>query len=286
MNDYSHIERLADEFSGPFSRPVTIVVLYHDGGKLVGSLLHSLDQQTYPKSLMEIIVVDDGSTPPFLTGQLPERVAGVLQIVRLEHRGYRLSTMRNEGISRAGGEIVLCVDQDIICPPWWIASHLRWFHVSNSVATFGLRKFVDTAAFPDAGPIDYSSCSEGPEIASSSNDFCLGDKRWREVAFIKAHPFPANCYHGCNIAFDRSQAIGVGMFDEAFNGFFGYEDIEFGHRLWQSGVFMVYEPAATVIHQENISFTTEYRRSNKPINRRRLYDRVPGLEQFRNSLSK
>ena len=103
--------------------------------------------------------------------------------------------------------------------------------------------------------------------------------------FIKRHPYPFNCFHGCNIAFRRQDALAVGMFDEQFDGRFGYEDIEFGGRLWQMGCFIAYLPNATVCHLENGSAPTSLRSDTTDQNRNLLYAHWPELKRFRGHVS-
>jgi len=107
------------------------------------------------------------------------------------------------------------------------------------------------------------------------------DRRLQEVRLLPHHPFPCNLCHGCNLAFPRQLAIDVGLFDEAFNGHSNYEDIEFAHRMQTAGAEIVYVPEATVYHQENDIVDYHTRRRGMTVNLSKLYDRVPGLQDFR-----
>ena len=107
-----------------------------------------------------------------------------------------------------------------------------------------------------------------------------------EIKIIKRHPFPCNCFHGCNISYLKQDALDVGLYDEEFNFNFGYEDIEFGYRLWKKGLYLVFEPKALALHQENNAVTYLEKVRGREINRIKLYNKVPGIAKFRESLNK
>ncbi|CAG0941769.1 Chondroitin synthase [Candidatus Brocadiaceae bacterium] len=199
-----------------------------------------------------------------------------------------ITTMRNHAIQAARHEVIVSIDCDIICPPRTIEEHLRWFHISEHVASIGARRFVDTSALLTQDILEnINSALYLPTIRSISNTntTSLTDKRLHEFAFIKQHPFPCNCFHGANVAYSRGDALAVGLWDETFNGNPNYEDIEFGQRLWQSGIFLVYTSGATVLHQENRVVSLQQKQFGGAINRQLLFSKIPGLQEFRARLA-
>ena len=133
---------------------------------------------------------------------------------------------------------------------------------------------------------DFGLISSLPEIHSNSNTV-LGsrkDKRIPELKQLMIHPFPINCFHGGNVAYFRDDALNAGLCDEDFNGNYGYEDIEFGQRLFENGTKLVFEIGATTYHQEN-NFVSPYeRQKGLSINRIKLYERYPALARFRKDI--
>lgn len=288
-NDYSHIEARLSEFIPPYHKSVSVVIPHYNNAKILEKTLTSLTLQTYPSSLIEVVISDDGTDEdisyliPMFQPHFP------IRILFHERLGHRAATMRNHGILAARHDVVLSLDCDIICPPKTVEEHLKWFHVSNEVATMAARRFVDTSKVTTRDIVDnVETVLRLPDVRSisSTNTNGLSDKRLREFQFIKHHPFPCNCFHGCNIAYKREDAIGVGLWDEAFNGNPNYEDIEFGHRLWKSGIFLIYVPEVKVLHQENCVVPLQQRVHGGAINRRLLFDKIPGLREFRAGLAK
>ena len=78
----------------------------------------------------------------------------------------------------------------------------------------------------------------------------------------------------------------IGLFSEDFNGNWGYEDLEFGYRLWKSGVFLIPVPFALGLHQERVFLTTEERRRQRNINFEKMSRKVPGFKEYREQIGR
>ena len=80
--------------------------------KFIPFLIKCYQQQTYPKQLIEWIVVDDGDDP---VGDLFEGVEGVKYFYQKEK--MKLGRKRNYMHSKAKGEIIVYMDDDDYYPP-------------------------------------------------------------------------------------------------------------------------------------------------------------------------
>lgn len=285
-NNYSHIEAKVHNHPAVPSVSATVVIPFYEGLGILDRTLASLTQQTYPRDLWDIVVVEDGS--PQSAEPIVGKYSKDLNIlcVRQERKGFRLSAARNLGIRLASGDVVVLLDFDAVCLPDHLAYYLRWFKMNNPVATFGLREFVDLTGFMPSQIENWiSRLPSLRRVPSRSNRFQTIDKRVREVDCIKFHPFPCNCFHGCNVAFWREDALRVGLFDTTFDGYPGYEDIEFAYRLQQLGRYIVYEPGTTVYHQENQVVSFDQRQQGRIVNLQKLYGKVPGIREYRSSIA-
>jgi len=287
-NNYSALEARNLDLERSYTKTVSIIIPFYRGLPLLARTLAGLVRQTYPRELTEVIVAEDGDTGDSITlfSILDNRLP--IRLVQHPRRGYRLATTRNEGILAAENEVICLLDFDVIPTPETVEAHMRWFHLGVDLATIGPRKFVDASQIAmqaiAGGLVDPTVL---PDVPSCSNRFDMYDNREKQFSEIKQHPFPFNCFHGCNVAFLRSHALEIGLFDESFNGSCGYEDIEFGMRLWKRGNYLVYEPAAVGVHQENDIVTREQRERGKTRNLALLCSKAPdGYRQYRRSIGK
>lgn len=284
-NDYTSIEMAVSQRPKVFEKTVSVIIPHFNARTLLERCLFGLVSQSYPLYLMEAVVSDDGS-PSELYG-LHEMFGKYLNLKVLTHerKGYRLSTVRNRGILSSEGEVIICLDCDVIPVPELIEAHLQWFHLSDEVATIGPRKFIDaTGIRPSDVPRLMPQLRRYSDVPSVSNRYQAKDNRWQQFQNFKQHTHPYNCFHGCNVGFRRASTLTAGLFDEDFNGRYGYEDIEFGYRLYRAGYYLVFEERALGLHQENALISAEQRTIDGKVNRLKLYKKVPSLEQYRREI--
>jgi chondroitin synthase len=268
--------------TGTSNKRASIVIPFYRGRSILANTLSSIARQDFPHQLLEVIITHDGSSEDVtrFSREILEDIP--LSQVWIPRRGYRLATARNAGIKCSSGGTIILIDFDIVVPDTFVSTHMSYQQSSSRRITFGLRRFVDLSHVEieliRAGAIEFEAL---PEVASISNRLRTVDPRLQELALLPQHPFPCNLCHGCNLAFPRQLAIDVGLFDEAFNGHSNYEDIEFAHRMRTGGADIVFVPEATVYHQENDIVDYQTRRLGMSVNLCKLYDRVPGLQDFR-----
>ena len=105
--------------SGP---DVSIVVATYNRCAGLARLLRALDEQTYPASQFEVVVVDDGSsdaTPELLrTVDVPYALRSYAQ----SNSGP--AAARNLGVAQARGSLILFLDDDIVPAPGLVAAHV------------------------------------------------------------------------------------------------------------------------------------------------------------------
>ncbi len=91
---------------------VSVVIPYYDRADTIDDTLDSLVAQTFRN--FEVIIVDDGSTDTASVTKLKHisQAVPALQIVHQENQG--VATARNNGIEKARGKYVVCLDSDDI----------------------------------------------------------------------------------------------------------------------------------------------------------------------------
>lgn len=92
---------------------VSIIIPAYNAEKHISLTLDSVFNQTYPKELLEIIVINDGSTDETLS--VLEKYNDTCTIIHKDNGGVSLA--RNKGIDHAKGEFIQFLDADDLLSP-------------------------------------------------------------------------------------------------------------------------------------------------------------------------
>ena len=191
---------------------------------LLGRTLPAMLRQTMAPEEFEIIVVVDGSTDGTVQALRTSSTRHSLRIVEREAKGA--SAARNAGIRLAMGEIVLFLDDDIVCSDDLFQRHVEahvgrgpsvvfgWLGIApESPAT--VRRFAHEQWYAD----------HFEHIAKQNGQLKL----------------PENDYLISNSSMPREVIERCGGFDETLTA---KEDYELALRLWKAGRPFVYLPEA------------------------------------------
>lgn len=98
------------------NKTISVIIPAFNIEDLLEKCVNSVASQDYPKSLLQIIVVDDGSTDK--TGTVADKLAATYENVEVIHKkNGGSSSARNAGLSVATGEYVGFVDSDDYISP-------------------------------------------------------------------------------------------------------------------------------------------------------------------------
>ncbi len=226
------------------SLPVTVVIPTYQGQAELERTVAALEGQTYPLDLFEVVVVDDGSTPPIVAPPFP----GTLRVVAQVRDGFGLARARNRGAAEGSGDVILFLDCDMIPERTWVEAHARWHHMADDIVTLGTRSHVEVAG------IDPSLIRETGAIADlfAGQDAPIPawiDAHLRQTDdLLRDHGDHFRVMSGGNMGISRPLFEDVGGYDESFTQW-GGEDIEFGYRTYTDGAIVVPERAAHAFHQ-------------------------------------
>ena len=116
---------------------ITVIIPVYNGRNKIGNLLDSLMDQSYPKSLMEIIVIDNYSTDN------PEDIVKKYPVKLLEENDIRSSyAARNKGIKAALGDILAFTDSDCTATYRWIEEGVKMLDGGNTDIVGGRVEFT------------------------------------------------------------------------------------------------------------------------------------------------
>jgi len=147
--------------TSPSGNPhVTVCTPTYNRRTFIPALIQCFEEQTYPRELMEWVVVDDGSDP---VSDLFENVKGV-RYYRSEER-MNLGFKRNFMHSKASGEILVYMDDDDYYPPDRVLHAVQKLRSNPGIMIAGSSKMH--IYFKDLGKI-YQFGPYGPNHATAA----------------------------------------------------------------------------------------------------------------------
>ena len=215
--------------------PVSVVVPCFEAPEALALTLTGLEGQDYPRALFEVIVVDDGSSPPL---RVPASTALAVRTVRQERRGFGLARARNAGARAASHDILVFLDGDVIAEAGLLAAHARWHHAVSDALTLGF------CACVSAGGIDAAAVRDRPGSLAALFAGRPFDGPWLERHMARTADLTSGrddafrAVTGHNLGVSRAFFEEVGGFDESFARY-GGEDTEFGYRAQMRGGLLV-----------------------------------------------
>jgi len=200
--------------------------------------LAALDRQSVRGSF-EIIVVDDGSVPDTRRMLSDLSLTVPLRMHWHPHAGFRAAKARNTGVLFAQGELVIFVDDDMLVPPDFVASHLEFHENHDECVAIGYRRRVpyDVWSRQEEEDADALATEATPDTRIAG----MADGTWAEI--------PWAFFNTCHGSVRRRALFDAGLFDETFVGW-GFEDTELAYRLSQIGMSFAVLDEPVPLHLE------------------------------------
>jgi O-antigen biosynthesis protein len=201
-----------------------VIIATHNRPASLARLLRSLRPQINPDH-HQLFVAENGTPSP-----LPVETAG-LAIVHLHDSRSGKCRIQNRAIALTGAEIIVCLDDDVVAAPHYLAEVERFFREHPEFAAMKGRILPAENPSVKAGAmapyLDLPTVDHGEEVV--------------EVRGVM----------GANMAFRASALAAVGPFDERLGpGAAGHEEeTEMSKRLRTAGFRIGYAPRALVSHE-------------------------------------
>ena len=224
---------------------VSVVVPYFEASRELALTLAALERQTWPRELMEVVVVDDGSKPRLA---LPSATEVDLRVVRQPRCGFGAGRARNNGVEASRHPIVVFLDADVVADDGLVAAHARWHQAVADAVTLGFCTYVD----PQGIKADALRRSTGAVAETFRGR--PADPAWVERHMARTADLTAprddlfRSVQSGNLGIRRALFDEIGGFDAAFDRY-GWEDTEFGWRAQTSGALLVPVREASAWHQ-------------------------------------
>lgn len=190
--------------------------------------LHTLFNQDVGPEEFEIIIVADGATDGTAAALRDLHAPCALRV--LERPPGGISAARNDGIRAASGEIILILDDDLLCAPDLIRHHLAAHENAPPQVVVG--------AFPISPQSPRTLAAEC--YRQNAQDW---EARYAREPRLN---WPHDAAVEPNTSVHKSVFEKYGAFDESIP--YQREDSEIGMRYWSKGVPFRYLPAAVAQH--------------------------------------
>lgn len=265
-NDYSHLLARLPSKTFAYSEPVSVVIPTYNRKDKLAKALAAMAHQSYPLSLVEFVVADDGSTDGVETVIRDYEDRLNLIHVRHPHRGHRLAQVCNLGLRTSRHESIILLQCDMLPHPGFIEAYMRLLHRIDEALLIGHRRFTCSDHLTPADILNNPNfIKKLPEIRANNqmwvNSKSAGREDWRlglyrRTDWLKTEMWPFRAVVGSNLAFKRALLRAVGGFCEDFIAW-GCEDGEFGYRVYNAGFYFIPVSDAWAFHQEPLSGDNE-----------------------------
>lgn len=221
-----------------------IICTYNRPAELRRSI-QSLVEQSLPKTIYEVIVVDN--SPNKSAYDIVEEFRDVGNVRYIHEPTTGLSRARNTGFKNARGEYIAYLDDDATADKDWLANICAAFAKSEAACV--------------GGKVELVLESERPTWLADELLFCLGKLSCSDDSMILNGT--GNFLHGCNMAFRKEVLIKFGGFNTRLGrtgrNLISSEETFLQKKIQDKGGICLYHPNIIVHHHiENVRLTKKW----------------------------
>jgi GT2 family glycosyltransferase/SAM-dependent methyltransferase len=223
------------------SDDLTVAIPTRDRWEIVERTLAALRTQTV--SGFDVIVVCDGEDqqPPPPIADAPD-----VRVLRQPHAGP--GAARNTAVHASDRPWLLLLGDDMVAAPDLVERHLQR-HARDAATTTAVLGHVHWHPEVSRGRV-----MRWLEWSDAQFDY----RQLRRELDAGHEQAGFGRFYSCNVSISRELFLAAGGFDPDFH--FDYEDLDFGWRLDQQGMRLVYEPAAVTYHLHRHDWESVVRR--------------------------
>ncbi|HUW87353.1 MAG TPA: glycosyltransferase family 2 protein [Candidatus Paceibacterota bacterium] len=259
------------------SLSVAIIVCCRNGQEKLDLSVASLAAQTYPEQLIQLVIVDDGSTPGLKLPPIRPKNTKIIKFANTDEQ-WGKTQATNFATGKVNADVFWMHDADMVFDPQHLSEHMKWHHNDDDYLVLGWKRFVANWDYQPkslhekllAGQFDtlYSE-SEGKdswELLLKLTD----DLRSPDLDSFRA-------VVGATFSIKKRTWDSIGRYNPVFKM---AEDTELGWRSLMAGLRLVPERDAKSWHlgvstvEENMSMVLEHNRPN-------MANYIPGLGYLR-----
>ncbi len=224
---------------------LSVIIPTYRRAEILAECVRRLERQTIVSDI-EVIIVSDGHDEK--TSALFAKPPWLMPVKFFEIEKNQQGAARNQGIAHATADVVCFIGDDIFLEPDACEAHLTVHHSANTpIAVLGYTTWDPVVGItPVMSWLETSGWQFGyPKISQCSGTF-----------------LPREIQH----RFSYTSHISLPLSEAKKNVFrpdvhlYGWEDIEWGMRLKNSGVRLYYEPRAKALHHHRMTLEDSLKR--------------------------
>jgi GT2 family glycosyltransferase len=218
---------------------VSVIILNYNGEPHLEACLRSLEEMTFPRDRVEVIVADNASTDRSLD-LVRSRFPRVHVREHTENLGF--SSGNNRAAEGATGRYVAFLNNDTRVDPGWLEPLVETLDRHPDVVCAGSKvlSFDGDRVLFTGGSLNFAGFGFQTGLGDPLDDH--GSDEPREILFAT----------GCAMLARRDEFLRTGGFDDDYFAY--YEDVDLGWRWWVLGHRVLLVPASVVHHKGDASF--------------------------------
>jgi GT2 family glycosyltransferase len=211
---------------------VSIIVLNYNGKQYLENCFDSLAKISYPKSRLEVILVDNASSDSSVA-YVRQKYPWV-NVANL-NKNFGFTGGNNAGVNLAKGEYVVFLNNDVMVAENWLTELIKVVLTNPNAILTSKSLFIDEPEIID---------HVGSKATIIGRSFCLNFGR-KDNKLEKSPKFVVQPY-GASMLVKKAVFEKMGRFDEDY--FTSLEDTDFGLRAWLYGYEIMYVPTSVFYH--------------------------------------
>ncbi|MBF0375937.1 MAG: glycosyltransferase [Desulfamplus sp.] len=228
------------------SNNVSVIIPTYNRCKILYKVLIALERQTVDKYRSEILVIDDGSTDNTASMVKDFLINSKLNIRYFFQENKKQGAARNLGIEHAEMPIIIFIGDDTVPDPNFIESHLT-FHKNLEEPN-------------ESCVIGYTTWHKDIKVTPFMQYIGEFGHQFGYSLIDGVGPLRFNFYYTSNLLIPSSVLSKQDyFFDEDFD-VYGWEDIELGYRIENSGAKLFFNRDAIAYHYHPVTVSSFCRR--------------------------
>jgi GT2 family glycosyltransferase/tetratricopeptide (TPR) repeat protein len=222
---------------------VSIIIPVRDRLDLTRQCLASIQANT-PHDLIEVIIVDNGSTDG--TADFLKNWKGPFDLKVIQNpvnQGY--ATANNQGVANAGGDLILLLKNDTEPQENWLTALMDIFHRYPHTGAAGAKMLFPDGTVQHAGVLTAVDKINEHAICPFHIAYKMPDN------YKLSHILKVPAVTGACMMVPAQLYRELGGMDESYWN--GYEDVDLCFKILEAGFDVYFQPQSVVIHHESQS---------------------------------